>query len=280
MNRRIPRLVVVLLAVLGLAVLGAPAASASERATYLALGDSVPFGFRGNLPPQDYLDPGAFVGYPQLVAHDEHLNLLDASCPGETSGSFISTAAPSNGCATDIGTGLRGYGPGGVFPLHVSYAGSQLDYARHVLETDSSVRLVSLMLGANDGFRCQAVTPPCTSPSAILGLVQQVARNLTVILRELRGTGYRGPILAVTYYSLNYADRTQTTEALALDGAITAASLPQGARIASGFLAFLVPSLRAGGSPVDAGLVFAGDVHPTPAGQELLARAVEQALPR
>src|SRR6185312_17537180 len=63
---------------------------------YLALGDSVAYGLDvrllTNTPPPA---PSAFTGYPEVVSAFEHLltssKEVNASCPGETSGSFIDT---------------------------------------------------------------------------------------------------------------------------------------------------------------------------------------------
>jgi lysophospholipase L1-like esterase len=273
---RVRSFAVVLLVVLGLAGLGTSSAAAGTPATYLALGDSIPFGYRGGQTPATYSDPANFVGYPDYVAADLGLKLLNASCPGETTDSFIDSSAQSNGCENSLGSPI---GYRGLFPLHVDYTGSQLDYAVHVLETTPDVRLVTLTLGSNDGFLCQQTTADqCTSPAEIAAVAQHVQANLSTILRTLRQTGYTGRIVATTYYSLNYVDLGATGGVLALNAGITAAALVNGANVASGFLAFLGPSLRAGGDPVAAGLVLPGDVHPTAAGHRLLATAVEQAL--
>jgi lysophospholipase L1-like esterase len=239
--------------------------------TYLALGDSVPFGYRGAAP--SYRDPAAFVGYPEKIADDRHLRLLNASCPGETTGSFLDPQAPSNGCENSpAALHYRG-----TFPLHVDYGtSSQLQYAEQVLTTDRSVGLVTLQLGANDAFLCQETTADrCTAPAEGLGLIVRVQENLTTILRALRGTGYRGPIVVVTYYALNYADVAGTQ---ALDSSIAGAARGEGALVADGFAAFQGPAGRAGGNSIAAGLVLPADAHPTDQGQRLLADAVEAAL--
>src|SRR3712207_6770089 len=76
----------------------AASSSAADEQTYLALGDSVPFGYRGGEPPEAYQDAADFVGYPELVGEELGLEVLNASCPGETTASFLDAAAPSNGC--------------------------------------------------------------------------------------------------------------------------------------------------------------------------------------
>jgi hypothetical protein len=133
--------------------------TASGR-TYLALGDSVPFGFIGNAESL-YPDPDNFVGYPEMLADDLRLRVLNASCPGETTASFIDDDAQSNGCENSL-TSPVGYRD--RFPLHVQYDDSQLDYAVETLEEAPHVRLVTLQLGANDLFVCVS-TGQCTTPA-------------------------------------------------------------------------------------------------------------------
>lgn len=62
---------------------------------YLALGDSVTFGYEeaGVTPPPDYHDAGSFVGYPEQLARALHVKVTNAACPGETSASLVNSAA-------------------------------------------------------------------------------------------------------------------------------------------------------------------------------------------
>jgi hypothetical protein len=68
---------------------------------YLALGDSIVFGYRPLPSFADYRNPAAFTAYPEDVARALKLNLVNAACPGETTASMINTGAPSNGCETN-----------------------------------------------------------------------------------------------------------------------------------------------------------------------------------
>ncbi|MFD2093969.1 SGNH/GDSL hydrolase family protein [Blastococcus deserti] len=285
LTQRLWQLVLVLLAVIGLVAVTNPALAvpAGERpshgatapgGTYLALGDSVPFGYVGNRPDL-YPDPDNFVGYPELVARDLGLRLLNASCPGETTASFIDATAQSNGCQNSFGSDL-GYRD--RFPLHVDYEGSQLDYALQVLEEEPHVRLVTLQLGANDGFLCQR-TGECSTPEGLAALAERVRVNLDHILCTLREEGdYRGRLVVVTYYALDYADPVGVASTRILNAAITAAAAENRAVVADGFTAFQSRALQAGGSSIAAGLVHPNDVHPTAEGQRLLADAVERAV--
>ena len=95
---------------------------------YLALGDSVTFGYEeaAVVPPPNYSDAASFLGYPEQIANMLHVNVVNAACPGETSSSLINPKAVSNACENTLGK------PGGYrtrYPLHVHYSGSQLAFA-------------------------------------------------------------------------------------------------------------------------------------------------------
>ncbi len=285
LTQRLRHLILILLTVAGLVAVTTPAlavphddrpspGTTAKGRTYLALGDSVPFGYVGNRPDL-YPDPDNLVGYPELVADDLRLRLLNASCPGETTASFIDATAQSNGCQNSFGSDV-GYRDN--FPLHVDYEGSQLDYALQVLEEEPHVRLVTLQLGANDAFLCRR-TGECSTQAGLAALAERVRVNLDRILYSLREEGdYRGRIVVVTYYALDYTDRNGVASTLILNAAIAAAAAENGAVVADGFTAFLPRALQAGGSSVAAGLVRPGDIHPTAEGHRLLATAVEQAV--
>ena len=108
-------------AVLVLILLGI--CTAAAHAQYLALGDSIPFGYN----PLIWTPPGPpaptanllsyYHGYPQYVSGFLKLDLWSASCPGETSSSFL-VGPPDNGCS-EWRSGLPLYGE---VPLFVSYA--------------------------------------------------------------------------------------------------------------------------------------------------------------
>jgi lysophospholipase L1-like esterase len=284
-SHRVRQLVIVLLAVAGLVAVTTPAlagrpgerpshGTAAPVGTYLALGDSVPFGFIGNAESL-YPDPDNFVGYPELVADDLDLRVLNASCPGETTDSFIDAEAQSNGCENSLDSPI-GYRD--RYPLHVDYEGSQLAYALETLQEVPDVRLVTLQLGANDAFVCLR-TGQCTTPAELQALAAHVQANLDLILSTLRDEGdYQGRVAVVTYYALDYSDPAEVAFIRAGNQAITAAADANGAVVADGFEAFRSRALRAGGSSIDAGLVYPDDIHPTAEGHRLLATAVEQAV--
>src|SRR3954453_10383731 len=96
----------VVLAVLAALLLSSATAQAAKRprvtpgSTYLALGDSVSFGYQEPqvVPAPDYPRASTFLGFPEHLASRLRLKLSNAACPGETSGSLLDAKAQSNGC--------------------------------------------------------------------------------------------------------------------------------------------------------------------------------------
>lgn len=259
----------------------APAEATGHHGGYLALGDSVAFGYRPGAvtPASDYLNAANFSGYAEKYAALRGLRVANASCPGETTASMLKAGAQSNGCENSVGSPV-GYRT--MFPLHVSYAGTQIDYAVRYLRTHPDTRLVTLNIGANDMFVCQATTPDqCTGPDFQAAL-DQMSRNVATILAAVRAH-YRGALALVSYYSLDYRDPTQVRQVKAIDAALTQVTRRYHGKIADGFTAFRLASLRAGGDPCAAGLLIklpAGgcDVHPSAAGHRVLTAALAWAV--
>jgi lysophospholipase L1-like esterase len=248
---------------------------------YLALGDSIAFGYRPLPSFAGYRNPADFTGYPEDVARALRLNLANAACPGETTASMINPGAPSNGCETNA----RG-GPGyrAIAPLHVSYRGSQLSYAVHYLQQHPDTRLVTIGIGANDLFRCQETTADHCAGPELSRTLTAVTSNLDTILAALRDQAhYRRTLVVVTYYAENYGDPASVTPIEALNAAMTGPAARYQALLADGFAAFRAASARADGDTCAAGLRIklpsgGCDLHPTARGQQVLATAVEQAL--
>jgi lysophospholipase L1-like esterase len=263
---------------------GAHAATTATPPAYLALGDSVAFGYvpPNAVVPPNYNDPQSFVGYPEDLAHSLGMTVANASCPGETTISFLAEGGQSNGCENSLGSPI-GYRT--EFPLHVKYAGPQMAYAIHYLTTNPTTKLVTIDIGANDAFICQETTSDdCTSPSEIAGLLAQIRDNLTSIYTQIRDVaGYHGTLVALTYYSTDYADVLLTAETKILDTVIGQVTHHFGGVVADGFAAFKGPSAKFGGSPCAAGLLIpvtggGCNIHPTAAGHLLLAAAIARAI--
>jgi lysophospholipase L1-like esterase len=261
-----------------------PVTGSAAHGAYLALGDSVAFGY---VPPQavpapDYFDPRSFVGYPEDVGRALHIPVANASCPGETTASFLVPGAQSNGCENSPGSSV-GYRT--EYPLHVRYFGTQMRYALRYLATHRDTRLVTIDIGANDVFLCQETTADaCASAAELQAVLHEIQANLTIIYTLIRDVAhYRGPLVALTYYSLSYSDPAEVAGTEALDSAIASVTEKFGGKIADGFTAFEEPSAAFGGSPCAAGLLIklpdgTCNIHPSPAGHLLLARAIEDVI--
>ncbi|WP_375485043.1 SGNH/GDSL hydrolase family protein [uncultured Jatrophihabitans sp.] len=252
--------------------------------SYLALGDSVSFGYRepANLPTPDYPDASTFVGFPENVGSALGLRVANASCPGETSGSLVSASELSYACRLTP-TGTDGYRT--KFPLHVGYAGTQLQYARSFLARHRNTDLVTLMIGANDGFLCQATTTDQCA-SELPGVLAKISANVRTILGTLRQQEhYRGQIVIVNYYSTDYRSAVQNGSSQALNTAMDTAAKPFDVTVADGYATFQKAAAQAGGDTCAAGLLTTlttggCGVHPSVGGQALLALAVEKAIRR
>lgn len=267
----------ILVSVLLTTHVAAPVAAQSGDSAYLALGDSVPFGYNPLLDPRTV---SAFVGYPEAVAAALHLPLTNAACPGEASGGFVSPTGVDNSC--------RPYRR--AYPLHVAYTAAQIDFAVAFLREHPRTQLVTISIGANDLFvlqkGCTAAHPgdaTATGGCIAAGLpatLDALAANLAAIYGRLRGEGnYQGDLVAVTYYATDYRDRTAAAAIGAADQVVIRVTGQYGGMVADGFGAFQRAATPFGGDTCAAGLLIRKadgtcDIHPSTAGRDLLAATV------
>jgi hypothetical protein len=196
---------------------------------YLALGDSVAFGYSPLVDPSDAHN---FSGYPTPAARALKESLTNASCPGETSGHFIDLTASDNGCGH-----FRAH-----FPLHVAYSGTQLAFADSFLQSHPATQLVSINIGANDLFVLQQHClgdVPCIV-GHLPGMLATLQANLKTIYSHIRNVdGYRNALVALTYYSLNYiTDPTGTFIISQVNQAVAQETALYDGKVADGFGAF------------------------------------------
>lgn len=295
-------------------------AQSSSSFTYLALGDSVPFGMNVTLlepyatgrpiGANTYLPPAnssEFVGYPETLAAIQHVSEMNASCPGETSGSFLGINLVDNGCNSPhlIPPAVQGaslptiaiepFKPNGA--LHTNYSVPQLQFALTQLTGNKGINLVTLSIGANDILlalpAAEAACAPALADSCMAAqlapTLQMYGQNLAQILGAVRGS-YSGTFVLVTYYSPLPALNSVTQ---ALNSVMTeVAANFSDITIADGYTAFQVVSVFADGNACKAGLLIplpqSGtaseynqspcDIHPSPLGRDILAAAVELKL--
>jgi lysophospholipase L1-like esterase len=262
---------------------GTAAADDHDRRDALVLGDSVPFSYIASVGYEYfYTNPENFIGFPNDIAERFHLDVANAACPGETTGSFLSSTAPDNGC--------RAYR--GLFPLHVDYKSTQLAFATKYLKTHRDVRLVTIMLGADDGLLLEQSCASSPSPEQCIkdgapAFLATVAENMGRILAELRATGYAGAIVVTNYYSLDYSNAPATALTADLNAAIAAPTNAYGAVVADVFTAFknVASNSAFSGKTCNTGLLnpdvdnqFVCNIHPAQTGHRLIAKAILHAL--
>ena len=258
----------------------ATAAESSRPVEYLALGDSLAFGW---VPPElggNPFDPDGFVSYADYVAAGLRDDLTNASCPGETTSHFVDLNGVDNNC------GLYR----SVFDLHADYAGTQLEFMDAFLADHPKTRLVTIDIGTNDLWvlvhACGgAENVPCIM-GALPGFLATLGSNLDLIYGHLRvNDGYVHKLVALTTYSNDYANPLLTGVVAAMDQVVAAHTLAWGGIVADGFGAFAVASMPYGGSPCAAGLLLVKtaspltcDDHASAAGHQLLAQTIIGAL--
>ena len=250
-------------------------AASNRPQEYLALGNSVAFGFN---PLLDKSNANNFIGYPTPVAAALKESLTNPSCPGETSSHFISLTGSDNGCGFYSNH----------FPLHVAYNTTQLVFADGFLQSHPKTLVVSIDIGANDLF---VLVNGCGGNVGCIqlglpGMLATLSANLDTIYGHIRNLDrYNHKLVALTYYSLNYSDPVGTSVISQVNQVVANRTLAWKGIVASGFDAFAAASTAFGGDTCAAGLrivvvssPLTCDIHPSPAGRDLLAQTIVNAL--
>lgn len=183
------------------ALLTPPAGASGSRPTYLALGDSLAFGYSqakfNSLFPNE--NPAAYdTGYVDdfgkaLGLFQPGVQIVNDGCPGETTDSFI-----KGPCQYQL-----------AFPLHHPYSGgkasSQLSDALNYLGGHpGTVSPITLDIGANDALGviegvCK-LQPTCIAEQAP-ALFTHIATNLGSILGQLRAAAPHARIIVIGLYN-------------------------------------------------------------------------------
>ena len=280
--RRVVPILALLALVAGVTVTGvAPPATAQAASSrpqeYLALGDSLAFGFSPLVSPANAAN---FTGYPDTVAAALKLRLTNAACPGETSSHLVDLAGIDNNCGLWRAN----------FPLHVAYGTTQLAFADAFLKSHPRTLVVSIDIGANDVQAlvnsCGGMTEVGCIQAGLPAVLAALSANLDTIYGHIRNRdGYRHKLVAVTTYSTNYADPLLTGVVAQVNAVVADRTLAWRGIVADGFGAFAAASAATGGDACAAGLLIAVsaepltcDSHPSPAGRDLMARAIVKAL--
>jgi lysophospholipase L1-like esterase len=231
------RLLVCVAAIAALGVLVfAPAAGAAKiGSSYLALGDSIAYGFHQALFEEELAKgegtcvfPGVCItpatfndGYVDdfgaaLKLFHPSLQVINDGCPGETTDTMIN--GPGNTTIDGQGppyTNLAcAAGPGEKpFPLvwlHHPYAhslnGSQLSDALAILKANPNVSPITLDIGSNDltdflGRECGFPTTFTCTEAEVRAEIAHIAANVYYILKELRNVAPKARIVLLGLYN-------------------------------------------------------------------------------
>jgi lysophospholipase L1-like esterase len=236
---------------------------------YLALGDSVAFGF------DPLVDHRAIevLAYPDAVGRSRALEVTNAACPGEATGGFISATGNDNHCRENRI----------AYPLHVAYDGPQLAFAIDFLANHPNTQLVTIDLGGNDISKLAdscALDPVCVL-GGFVPMITAYRQNLDLIFGEIRRV-YDGPLVALTIYNPFPREQSAQWGLEKINAVLAERVAAVDGVVADGMAAFNAAS---GGDPCAAGLLIAMpdgtcDVHPSPAGDAVLALEIEAALTR
>jgi lysophospholipase L1-like esterase len=177
--------------------------SASPKAFYLSLGDSLAFGFQESrfaemLDAGTYTADGFNTGYTDvLTAGMNQLRsdqqMVNMSCPGESTDTMI-----NGGCNFTLpepeGTGLT---------IHTSYAGAQLDAAVSFLRSHrQQVSPVTVAIGGNDA--ADVISDTCNFDEGCIsrsGLRRSLGQGLDRILRAVHVAAPDTEIILVAVYN-------------------------------------------------------------------------------
>ena len=235
-------------------------ASSTPRSYYLALGDSIAYGFQPDKAeaPPSAVDTGYVDGFAaRLRKLTPKIRVVNYGCPGETTVSFTRGGCPW------VAEGNK---------LHDAFQGSQLKAALSFLQAHpGEVSPISLTLWGNDLFPLSEKGKDAPSEIA------SVASRLNSILKQLRAAAPDAEIIVTGGWDPE-ADQLEQTEPAyrSLDRAIARTAAASRADVAKTFAVFNPPGSAHARRARLCSLTFIcskGDVHPTDAGYRAMAGA-------
>jgi lysophospholipase L1-like esterase len=203
---------VAVLAAFGALALAPAAIAKGPGSTYLALGDSLAYGyhqaqFQEELKSKGFVEAANFDdGYVDdfgkaLKLLNPKLKIVNDGCPGETTETMIK--------GSGVGPEFCAGGPtGSPFPkafLHHAYPGTQLEDALAIAK-EPGTGTITLDIGANDilqflGATCGfPVTFSCTE-AEVEAEIGHVVTNIAFILGQLRAAAPKATIVFVSQYN-------------------------------------------------------------------------------
>jgi lysophospholipase L1-like esterase len=298
-----------------LALLVAPATSAAQSrpgSDYLALGDSLAYGYqaaRFNAQFPNVNEATFNTGYVDRLSfwlrlRNPSIKTTNDGCPGESTESFIRGGrGPGTGFTFVPNPAFCGDQPapgvGAIYSkawLHHFYPGTQLADALAFLAAHPNTNPITIDLGSNDvliflrqcGF---GAVPGCITPQSIGALYARIGANMATILGALRAAAPQAEIVVLGFYNA-YPMLLPGGDATArdLNRVVRSAAVSYGARFADP-LGVFNPSILTGAPEATdipticvltnqcPGGVFSplspgADIHPTNAGYSELARRI------
>jgi lysophospholipase L1-like esterase len=237
-------------------------ASPGPRSYYLALGDSIAYGFQPDKAKAG-ASPSAFdTGYVDVFAArlrklSPKIRVVNYGCPGESTVTFTRGGCPW------LAEGNK---------LHDAFRGSQLKAAQSVLRAHpGEVSPITLTLWGND------VAPLSEKGKRAPRAIASVASRLKSILQALRAGAPTAEIIVTGAWNPEVEQLEQTQPLYrSLDAAIARAATASRARVANTFAAFNGPGNFRGQRARLCALTYLcsqGDVQPTNAGYRGMADA-------
>jgi lysophospholipase L1-like esterase len=242
---------------------------------YLALGDSIAYGYQAfksqaNLPPSAYNTGYVDAFATRLRQIRPNLTVVNYGCPGESTNSFVNGPCPW---------------PAAGHQLHTAFAGTQLQAAIAFLRAHpGQVSPITLTLSGNDlpillnpcivGGQIDLSCVQANAPSFIAGLAERISG----ILRQLRLAAPDADIIVTGAWDsyitvLTFADPLFQ----AINKALTEAAAANRARFADPFLVFNPQGDLAAEAQTLCRLSLLctqNDSHPSDAGYQALADIV------
>jgi hypothetical protein len=243
-----------------------------QKIGYLALGDSIAFGFSPLVTTP--ANPGSYKGYPEVLGGYPNVALDNASCPGETSGSLLSADAtvPDNGC--------RAWKA--AYSLHANYETTQIAFAEsYIASHNDTTKFVTIDIGANDLLLVQkdCLGDPACIQTKLPGVLGAYGQNLGATFARLRAKGFTGKFVSLSLYATNYNDPLAVPAITALNQVMSQVTAAAGGVMADGFGAFQGVAAKFGNDACAAGLLIempdgTCDIHPSTKGRDALAAAI------
>jgi lysophospholipase L1-like esterase len=276
MRLRIAAFSVVLIALIAgaLPAAAAPGQYQAPRKYFLALGDSLAYGFEHAKflaeAASGHIDPTTFSGYAGDFAVDlkrvrSSIQEINYGCPGETTSSYF------QGCDFSAVT---------HFPLHNEYTGSQEAAALAFLNAHpGQVSPITIDLGANDAL---GLVDACHFDSTCIAqalptVLGTIGANLSRTLAELRAAAPRSEIIVMQYYNPLYVVAPGTDLLVGqLNNVIATMAAGSGARLANAFPVINQNPLFTSEAAAVCGLTGmcvppGGDIHANDTGYALIA---------